>query len=604
MIIKRVTTILGMIVLGTAGVAYSQVSWSGQSAIGDTQLVLYDEFSGGFTVETRSSGVTGTADNCYFVYQELSGAFRVKTELFYQISAPATDPAENPKVGIMVRDSLDANAANAFAYITGDNEGLADTYTIQWRPTAGGNTARVSGFGRSGKQISTSSILNEGTVEVERFGKTIYMYYYDLDGQRISLHSQTLDGLSDPVYVGIAFSSGDPDAAVSGDAVNTEIDAFPFSVVRTVPADPFHPGDNVAVKLDATFEAGSSGTATIEEILPEGWSVVSSSPQGTVSGNKISWTINATPGTQTINYTIKSPADKNISAMLSGTVTKGAVSGSVGGDSRLQVFIPYVTSFVDEFDDGDINVNANGAGGGFRDVSQGNATIVEQNGKMVMNPNSGWDFARAIADKDAFDFWNPNGIDIEFVINDTILFQSNANQAYRGLQFGLISSKILEVFEPDNPEHAAVGVDPEHNTVGSIYMSFTDNWNNQHDNRADVYFAIDGPNAPNPDNTSVDSQTLSRLDLPNWDPTGAGGPLTVKIHIDSSGYELEFSSPATVLVGQGLTGTFPAGSFPTEFGYGAYLFVGHQSAADGQTHVERIAITVNQPQDIDSWALY
>jgi hypothetical protein len=576
-------------------VATAQIQWDGKVVLGDavaSNFVDQGEFTG---LDIKGSDLWDTSDNGYFVYKELSGAFGIKGEIF---TLPLDEENAAPKVGLMVRNNLTPGSSNGFAFTTGDiqQEGIGFfggqvDFTSQWRHLQDGHSSREAGFGASGKVISVSQIFNAGLMEVERFGNTIYFYYYDLDESRILLNSVELPDLVDPVYVGLVATSGNPESLIEAAFYNVEIKELPFSAVRSLPQEPFKSKEVIPVKIDLNFHANATGDITVTETLPAGWSLISSDPAAIVSGQQFSWNVNAGAGQSTLKYELKAPDKARLSANLTGEVTQRDIVGVIGGNSRLQIFIPFVHGMLDEFDDGDIGVNMNGTGNGFRNVSQGNEVVEELDGAMVIQ-SSGWNFGRVIGDKDAFNFWNPDGIDIEMVLNSTSLFDANPNQAYRGMQVGIVSSRILEVFEPENPEHSAFGVDPEHNTVGSIYVAITDNVGGAPNGAADLYFAIDGLNVPDPDNSAVVSQTLARIEFPDWNPQSSDTPLIVRIHLSSNGYELEFNEPFDDIMGAGISGSFPEGAFPNEFLFGGYLFMGLQYPQnDGKAIVDKLEVT-------------
>ena len=106
--------------------------------IGATGLVgsaTYASASGTFTIKASGADIAGTADAFHYVFQPISGDATV-------IARVATLPytASWAKGGVMIRESLAANSANAMMAITPGN-GL----TFQRRRTTGGTTPATSG---------------------------------------------------------------------------------------------------------------------------------------------------------------------------------------------------------------------------------------------------------------------------------------------------------------------------------------------------------------------------------------------------------------------------------------------------------------------------
>ena len=94
--------------------------------------------SGSFTVTGAGAGITGSADACNFVYQAASGdcsiTFRVQS---------LTNTGANAKVGVMIRETLAANAMAAGVWVT-PGSGIQFTR----RSSTGGSTAITSSTGK------------------------------------------------------------------------------------------------------------------------------------------------------------------------------------------------------------------------------------------------------------------------------------------------------------------------------------------------------------------------------------------------------------------------------------------------------------------------
>ena len=74
-------------------------------AVGVTGSATFS--SGTFTVEGSGSCICGTADSMHFVYQPLSGDGAIVARVVSSTGGEA---------GIVIRETLDANAASAFAF--------------------------------------------------------------------------------------------------------------------------------------------------------------------------------------------------------------------------------------------------------------------------------------------------------------------------------------------------------------------------------------------------------------------------------------------------------------------------------------------------------
>jgi regulation of enolase protein 1 (concanavalin A-like superfamily) len=123
----------------------------------------FDQASGTFSIDAAGADIWGTADQFHFVYQPLAGD-TVITARVDALSAANTWS----KAGVMIRSSLAANAAHAYALVSAGN-GSA----FQRRRSVGGTSVHTSGsftavaplwvrLTRSGSMV-TASVSSNGT---------------------------------------------------------------------------------------------------------------------------------------------------------------------------------------------------------------------------------------------------------------------------------------------------------------------------------------------------------------------------------------------------------------------------------------------------------
>ena len=138
-----------------------------------------------------NTDIAGNQDRMHFLYFTTSGDFEIKAYV-YNVVEPSNNSG---KYGIMIRSSLEANAANAYCLMRTARSGPYG----QVRPTDGGNTVDVDRhWGRPGTDAAWLGL--------KRTGNTIE-YSYSLDGlfwDRFAVRQVTLP---DQVYVGMALSS-------------------------------------------------------------------------------------------------------------------------------------------------------------------------------------------------------------------------------------------------------------------------------------------------------------------------------------------------------------------------------------------------------------
>jgi fibronectin type 3 domain-containing protein/regulation of enolase protein 1 (concanavalin A-like superfamily) len=141
---------------------------------------------GMFTVLGSGNNIGGAADAFHFVYQTASN----NCSIIAPLSVPQT-ATTNAQASVMIRDSLNANAANVFVGVTGIN-----TVTFQYRSSDGGTT-------------SSSSVAVTNTmywVKLAQNGST-FTGYYSVDGTNWTQVGTTTIGMAAANCMGLAFCS-------------------------------------------------------------------------------------------------------------------------------------------------------------------------------------------------------------------------------------------------------------------------------------------------------------------------------------------------------------------------------------------------------------
>jgi RHS repeat-associated protein len=157
-----------------------------------------------FTVTAAGSDIWGTSDEFRFVHQQMTGDGTVMATV---TGLGNTDPWA--KAGLMIRESLSANARNAMVLVTPSNNSA-----FQYRSTTGGSSSSTAGpytwmparlrLVRTGNTI-TGSISQDGGSTWTQVG------------------SITLSGLPSTVYVGLAVTSHNTGTATTGTFENISV---------------------------------------------------------------------------------------------------------------------------------------------------------------------------------------------------------------------------------------------------------------------------------------------------------------------------------------------------------------------------------------------
>lgn len=139
-----------------------------------------------FTVNGGGMGVAGRSDQFHFVYQQVTGDTMIVARID---GLTAADPES--KVGLMFRESMSANAANAFAYLSGTNGlGLSTRTSTRARTTT----------------TSAGTAQPTGWLALRRQGSTLTAYASG-DGSRWNTLATSSVSMGQSVYVGIALSA-------------------------------------------------------------------------------------------------------------------------------------------------------------------------------------------------------------------------------------------------------------------------------------------------------------------------------------------------------------------------------------------------------------
>ncbi|PYU18098.1 MAG: hypothetical protein DMG30_29125, partial [Acidobacteria bacterium] len=224
--------------------------------------------NGTFAVNGAGQQIWGTADSFNFAYQILSGDGSIVARVV-SISPTSTTP------GIMIRDSLNANAMSAFgAY-------FASNAYLNYRTTTGGSTSQAS---------ATAGSLPYW-LKLSRSGSTISAYT-SADGVNWAPigNSQTIN-MGQNVYVGLALTSngGSTLATATYDNVSVNSTAAPAPVISSVSATSASVGGQVVISGTGFGAAQSNSIVALNgaPVTVNSWnnsSITITIPAGATSG--------------------------------------------------------------------------------------------------------------------------------------------------------------------------------------------------------------------------------------------------------------------------------------------------------------------------------
>jgi regulation of enolase protein 1 (concanavalin A-like superfamily) len=198
----------------------------------------YDDASGTFTEDGGGSDIWGTSDKFHFVYQAVSG----DVDIVARVDS-ITQADQWSKSGVMIRASLNANAAHAYALVS-----AAKGTAFQRRTANGGGSTNTVG----------PNAKTPYWVRLVRSGTTVTAYVSSNGTSWTKLGSDTI-ALGTTAYVGIATTSHN-----SSSTTTAEVSHVVLGSSSSVTALPSGQSDadigSPAVKGSASF---SNGTYTI-----------------------------------------------------------------------------------------------------------------------------------------------------------------------------------------------------------------------------------------------------------------------------------------------------------------------------------------------------
>jgi regulation of enolase protein 1 (concanavalin A-like superfamily) len=202
-------------------------------------------YSGGtFTASGSGADIWGTSDAFHFVYQQLSGDGSIQARVASLQQADVWS-----KAGVMIRETLDANAKNAFMAVS-----AARGVTLQWRAGAGAVSSNSSG----------SLSAAPRWLRLVRSGSTL-TGLESADGATWTTVGTTTVAMASTVYVGLAVTSHSTTASTTAAIDAVEVDAGAESGGGGLPA-PWANRDIGATTIagsaqdtDGTFSVTASG---------------------------------------------------------------------------------------------------------------------------------------------------------------------------------------------------------------------------------------------------------------------------------------------------------------------------------------------------------
>ena len=226
--------------------------------------------SGVFTLKGAGAGITGTADGMHFVYQPLSGDGT--------IVARVVSSSSSSQAGVMIRETLNANATDAYAISQPYYSNLQFFYRASTGASATGSTA--------------NSVSLPAWVKLVRSGSS-FSGYRSSDGVNWTQvgSSQTIT-MAQNAYVGLVVSSQSTSSLATATFDNVSVSNAPLSITTG------------SLSSGIQSLAYSASLAASGGAVPYTWSITAGSLPSGLSLNTSTGAINGTPTSAgTSNFT-------------------------------------------------------------------------------------------------------------------------------------------------------------------------------------------------------------------------------------------------------------------------------------------------------------
>jgi regulation of enolase protein 1 (concanavalin A-like superfamily) len=205
--------------------------------------------SGTWTVTGSGANIWGTQDQFRFAYRSVTGDMDIVARV-----ASLTASNEWAKAGIMIRDSLNPNARNAFMLLS---PGIGAAF--QQRASTGGTTARVSG----------GSAAWPVWVRLSRRGN-LFTASRSADGQSWKTVSTATISMPAATFVGLAVTARDANLTATATMSNVSIEQSATSESTSSPSTATWSNSDVGSPITAGSSTISSGTYTVSGA---GWDI-------------------------------------------------------------------------------------------------------------------------------------------------------------------------------------------------------------------------------------------------------------------------------------------------------------------------------------------
>jgi len=291
------------------------------SDIGNVGIVGTATYSGGtFTITAAGQGVYGTADGMHFVYQSLSGDGVIAARV-----SNVTGGNSSTQAGVMVRETLNPGATNAFVYFYPNESYLSERST----------TGATTGF----QNTAFTNSVYPYWIKLARTGST-FAAYVSPDGATWTQvgTSQTIT-MAQTVLVGMGLSSESTGASVTASFDNASSTPGTMPVISGI--TPASGGVGASVTVKGLNFGSSQGSSTINFNGVHATSITSwTSTQivalvpSTAASGPVTVVVNSVPSNTNFGFSFYNPVISSISPSVGQLGSIITVTGTGFGNAQ------------------------------------------------------------------------------------------------------------------------------------------------------------------------------------------------------------------------------------------------------------------------------
>lgn len=271
-----------------------------------------------YHIEGGGADYAGKQDEGFFVYTEREGSWRLQGKFVWIDAAQAF-----ARCGIMLRE--DAQSSSSKAYFASIRNELITTWA-GYRSDQGGDT---NWFQYKDPDGNPAESPVEGLwVRLTRIAPEKLVYVeLSTDGKNwFFVHETSLDMAAKVAY-GLAIESHTQDSLAVTEVSDVKIQELSSYGIRSFSSKDYMENDTILATVSINNLTKSPVTQTVQETVPEGWSISNISNDGTAAAGVITWKKEFPAGITKLTYKVTPKASAQTVVLFKGTIDSAPTLG-------------------------------------------------------------------------------------------------------------------------------------------------------------------------------------------------------------------------------------------------------------------------------------